>query len=30
MFARVVTGAAKPKEAILWAETEIKRAVRGS
>jgi multiple sugar transport system substrate-binding protein len=25
MFARVVTEAAKPKEAILWAETEIKR-----
>jgi len=25
MFARVVTNAAKPKEAILWAETEIKR-----
>lgn len=24
MFARVVTNAAKPKEAILWAETEIK------
>jgi len=30
MFARVVTNAAKPKEAILWAENEIKRAVRGS
>jgi multiple sugar transport system substrate-binding protein len=27
MFARVVTNAAKPKEAILWAETEIKRMV---
>ncbi len=26
MFARVVTGASKPKEAMLWAETEIKRA----
>jgi multiple sugar transport system substrate-binding protein len=25
MFARVITEAAKPKEAILWAETEIKR-----
>jgi multiple sugar transport system substrate-binding protein len=25
MFARVVTSAAKPKEAIVWAETEIKR-----
>jgi multiple sugar transport system substrate-binding protein len=25
MFARVVTNAAKPKEAIVWAETEIKR-----
>jgi len=25
MFARVVTNAARPKEAILWAETEIKR-----
>ena len=22
----VVTGASKPKEAMLWAETEIKRA----
>jgi multiple sugar transport system substrate-binding protein len=30
MFARVVTNDAKPKDAILWAETEIKRAVRGS
>jgi hypothetical protein len=27
MFARVVTGAAKPKEAIGWAETEIRRIV---
>jgi multiple sugar transport system substrate-binding protein len=27
MFARVVTNAAKPKEAIVWAETEIKRIV---
>ena len=26
MFARVVTNASKPKEAMLWAETEIKRA----
>ena len=26
MFAKVVTNAAKPKEAILWAETEIRRA----
>ncbi len=26
MFAKVVTNASKPKEAILWAETEIKRA----
>lgn len=26
MFARVVTNSAKPKEAILWAETEIRRA----
>jgi multiple sugar transport system substrate-binding protein len=25
MFAKVVTNAAKPREAILWAETEIKR-----
>jgi multiple sugar transport system substrate-binding protein len=25
MFAKVVTGAAKPREAMLWAETEIKR-----
>jgi hypothetical protein len=24
MFARVVTNAAKPKEAMLWAENEIK------
>jgi multiple sugar transport system substrate-binding protein len=30
MFARVVTGAAKPKEAILAAETEIRKMVRGS
>ena len=29
MFARVVTGDAKPKDAILWAEGEIRRAVRG-
>jgi multiple sugar transport system substrate-binding protein len=27
LFARVVTNAAKPKEAIRWAETEIKRMV---
>src|SRR5256712_900854 len=27
MFAKVVTNAAKPKEAILWAETEIKRGL---
>jgi len=26
MFARAVTNASKPKEAMLWAETEIKRA----
>ena len=26
MFARVVTNASKPKDAMLWAETEIKRA----
>jgi multiple sugar transport system substrate-binding protein len=26
MFARVVTNASKPREAMLWAETEIKRA----
>jgi multiple sugar transport system substrate-binding protein len=26
MFARVVTGASSPKDAILWAENEIKRA----
>ena len=26
MFARVVTNTSKPKEAILWAENEIKRA----
>jgi multiple sugar transport system substrate-binding protein len=25
MFAKVVTGAAKPKEAIVWAETEMKK-----
>ena len=30
MFARVVTNAAKPREAILWAETEIKRAFERS
>ncbi|OLD37268.1 MAG: hypothetical protein AUI57_11590 [Candidatus Rokubacteria bacterium 13_1_40CM_2_68_8] len=30
MFARVVTNASKPKEAILWAETEIKRAFERS
>jgi len=30
MFARVVTNDAKPKDAILWAETEIKRMVRGA
>ena len=29
MFARAVTNEAKPKDAILWAETEIKRMVRG-
>jgi hypothetical protein len=27
MVAKVVTNAAKPKEAIAWAETEIKRTV---
>jgi hypothetical protein len=27
MFAKIVTNAAKPKEAILWAETEIKRTL---
>jgi multiple sugar transport system substrate-binding protein len=27
MFARVVTNASKPKDAILWAETEISRIV---
>jgi hypothetical protein len=27
MFARVVTNAAKPRDAIVWAETEIKRIV---
>ena len=27
MFARVVTNASKPKDAILWAETEIRRIV---
>ena len=26
MFARVVTNTSKPKEAMVWAETEIKRA----
>ena len=26
MFAKVVTNTSKPKEAILWAENEIKRA----
>ena len=25
MFARVVTKATSPREAILWAETEIKK-----
>jgi hypothetical protein len=25
MFAKVVTNAATPKEAIVWAETEINR-----
>ena len=30
MFARVVTNASKPKEAMLWAETEIKRAFERS
>jgi ABC-type glycerol-3-phosphate transport system substrate-binding protein len=29
MFARVVTGAAKPKEAILSAEAEIRKMLRG-
>jgi hypothetical protein len=27
MVARVVTNAAKPKAAMIWAETEIKRLV---
>jgi multiple sugar transport system substrate-binding protein len=27
MFAKVVTGASRPKEAIAWAETEIRRVV---
>jgi hypothetical protein len=27
MFARVVTSASKPKDAILWAATEIRRIV---
>jgi hypothetical protein len=27
MFARLVTNASKPKDAILWAETEIRRIV---
>jgi multiple sugar transport system substrate-binding protein len=27
MFAKVVTGAARPKEAIAWAETEMRRVV---
>jgi len=26
MFARVVTNTSKAKEAMVWAETEIKRA----
>ena len=30
MFARVVTGAAKPREAILGAETEIRKMIRGA
>ena len=30
MFARVVTGAAKPKEAILSAESEIRKMIRGA
>jgi len=30
MFARVVTNASKPKDAMLWAETEIKRAFERS
>jgi hypothetical protein len=30
MFARVVTNASKPKESMLWAETEIKRAFERS
>jgi multiple sugar transport system substrate-binding protein len=28
MFAKVVTNAASPKDAILWAETEIRRAMQ--
>jgi hypothetical protein len=28
MVARIVTNDAKPKEAIVWAETEIKRIVQ--
>ena len=27
MFAKVVTNASSPKDAIRWAETEIRRAV---
>ncbi|HEY2991891.1 MAG TPA: extracellular solute-binding protein [Methylomirabilota bacterium] len=30
MFARVVTNEAKPKEAILWAEAQIKRMAQGA
>jgi multiple sugar transport system substrate-binding protein len=30
MFAKVVTGASTPKDAIRWAETEIRRAITAS
>ncbi len=28
MFAKAVTNAASPKDAILWAETEIRRVLQ--
>jgi hypothetical protein len=28
MFAKIVTNAATPKDAILWAETEIRRVLQ--
>jgi hypothetical protein len=29
MFAKAVTNASSPKDAMKWAETEIKRAITG-